>query len=173
MTTCLLVISDGRDDYRERSLASADACLPPFDDRVEVDDRDHRLGFHGAIAEGWRQVSERGHDWVFHLESDFVFNRPVPVDDMRKVLQAFPHLVQMALLRGPENGDEHRAGGVVRQHPDAYSLQHFAGFSWLEHRRFFTTNPSLYPAWVMRPGWMSAMFVAFVRFVGSGINPPN
>lgn len=153
MTTCLLVISDGRDDYRERSLASADACLPPFDDRVEVDDRDHRLGFAGAIAEGWRQVLERGHDWVFHLEADFVFNRPVPVDDMRRVLEAFPHLVQMALLRQPWNDQERAAGGIVQMHPEDYARHVWNGHPFLEHRRHFTTNPCLYPAWVMRSGW--------------------
>lgn len=153
MTICLLVISDGRDEYRDRSLASADACLPAFDDRIEVDDRDHKLGFAGAIALGWQEITQRGHRWCFHLEADFVFNRPVPIEDMRAVLEINPHLVQMALLRGPENEAEHAAGGIVQQHPEDYSLQHFGGHSWLEHRRYFTTNPSLYPTWVMRSGW--------------------
>lgn len=153
MSICLLVISDGRDGYRERSLASADVCLPPFADRIEVEDRDHRLGFAGAISEGWRRVLEAGHEWCFHLEADFVFNRPVPLGQMLRAMEANKHLVQMALLRGPENSAEASAGGVIEQHSNDYVQIHDGPHSWLEHRRFFTTNPSLIPGWVMRAGW--------------------
>lgn len=154
MSVCLLLIGDGRDDYRDRTIDSAKLSLPKLDDAVEIDDSDHKLGFAGAVAEGWRQVLERGHDWCFHLEADFVFNRPVPVADMRRVLEANPHLVQMALLRGPENPDERDAGGIIQQHPEDFKLVACDdGHQWVEHRRFFTTNPSLIPAWVMRSGW--------------------
>lgn len=149
MSTCLLIIDDGREDYLDRCLASAAVNLPPMDACVMVSDPDHELGFAGAIQAGWDGVLETGCEFVFHLESDFTFNRPVMLDAMRGALIANPHLVQMALLRQPWNEQEKAAGGIVAMHPGDYER---AG-RWLEHRRNFTTNPSLYPRWVCERGW--------------------
>jgi hypothetical protein len=154
MSVALLVIGDGRDDVHDRSWESAQQFLPAiFDFKVVVDDRDHKLGFAGAIEQGWDKVLEGGAEWCFWLELDFLFRRQVPLVQMRKLLQAHPHLVQMALLRGPVNEQEQEAGGVVEQHPDDYIERNWLGYKYLEHRRFFTTNPSLVPTWVMRAGW--------------------
>jgi hypothetical protein len=57
---CLLRIGDGRDDDHERAWESLEQMLPSPDHIVTIDDRDHKLGFAGAIAEGWRQVRETG-----------------------------------------------------------------------------------------------------------------
>jgi hypothetical protein len=111
-----------------------------------------RQGFGGAIRYAWEAVAaESDATHLFHLEDDFTFNRPVPLDDMAQVLDNFPEIVQMALRRQPWNDAEIAAGGVVELRPDEFHDS--AGYvhrpdggvtlHWLEHQLFWTTNPSL------------------------------
>lgn len=118
---------------------------------------DGRQGFGGAIAHAWKTVvlnSPATH--LFHLEDDFTFNRDVDLDDIAYVLDTHRYLAQMALRRQPWNDAEKAAGGVVELIPTAFSDQSTfrpkegaaVGFDpqllmWLEHREFWTTNPSL------------------------------
>lgn len=149
MSICLLFITDGR-GYAERTLASAAENLPPLDACVIVDDTDHAMGFAGAIRAGWECVLRTDTDYVFHLEDDFTFNRPVPLAQMRQTLEAKRNLAQVALKRQPWNAEERAAGGIVEQHPGDF--QEVRGL-WTEHERFFTTNPCLYPRWIVEKGW--------------------
>lgn len=120
-------------------------------------------GFAAAIAAGWVALLERRGDrhdadetypsFVFHLEDDFVFECAVPLDTMQRVLLAKPSLVQLALRRQAVNADERAAGGVIEQHPEAYTTHVLDGAVWLEHRLFFTTNPSLYRISLCERGW--------------------
>ena len=145
----LLLVDDGRFDYRERCLRSAAQLLPPLDVCIEVNDPDHELGFAGAIQAGWDAVLESGADYVFHLEADFTFNVHVPTARMIELLEAQPQLAQVALKRQPWNASERAAGGIVEQHPDDFTDHGF----WTEHRRFFTTNPCVYRASLCERGW--------------------
>lgn len=153
MKICLLLIGDGRDDYRERTIESVQANLPLFSRLVEIDDSDHQLGFAGAIHEGWERVLATGCDYVFHLEADFVFRAEIPVLAMIELLRHRPYLVQVALKRQPVNPEEVAAGGIVELHRDDFHQRHDSGFVWTEHRRFFTTNPSVYPVTLCNQGW--------------------
>ncbi len=154
MKTCLLMIGDGRDDVHDRSVASSLKHLPTFDRVVTVDDTTRELGFAGAIAEGWRQVlAGPDVDWVFHLELDFLFHEDVPLERMIGVLVAQPKLAQMSLKRQAVNDAETAAGGIVEAHPDDFTQMSNHGDVWTEHRRYFTTNPSVYPAALCQLGW--------------------
>lgn len=153
MNVCLLLIGDGREDYRDRTIASAKEMLPEFKRLVEIDDSDHELGFAGAIQEGWRQVLETGADWVFHLEADFTFERPVPIDRMAAVLKRHPKIAQVCLKRQPWNDAEKAAGGIVEANPDAYTQHVEKGDIFTTHRACFSTNPCLYPAALCHQGW--------------------
>lgn len=150
MTVALLTISDGRHAYHQQALESALEMLPRFDEYVFVRDAAHELGFAGAIQHGWEQVTA---DYVFHFECDFTFDEPVDVAHMTRVLDAHPYLTQMALLRQPVNAAERAAGGVIEQHPDGYTTVTDGAATWREHARFWTTNPCVYPRWVMDRGW--------------------
>jgi hypothetical protein len=91
---------------------------------------------------------------VFSTEDDFLFARPVDLSAMGAVLDANPHLVQLALRRQPWNAEERSAGGIVEQHPEAYTEHRDSeGRAWLEHRLFMTTNPSLYRRSLCAMGW--------------------
>lgn len=172
-TTALLVMTDGRRECIEPTIASAEANLQgDITHRFIHDDSEdpayrswlwHRFptysvigtrtrkGFGGAIASAWRYV--RRFDYVLHLEDDFTFNRPVDLEAMKLVLAATPHLQQLALRRQPWNEEERHAGGIVECHPADYTDVFLLGHAWLEHRRFFTTNPSLYRGSLCQRGW--------------------
>jgi hypothetical protein len=167
VTVALLVLADGREEYLAATIASARANLTgPITERwlyAEGGDDAYRArlaelypeftrigdgprrGFAGAIQDAWRILTERSAcEWVFHLEQDFTFNRPVDLASLIEVMDPRPHLVQMALRRQPWNAAERAAGGVVEEHPDWYTDCRADGRAWLEQRMFFTTNPSLY-----------------------------
>lgn len=151
----LLTIGDGRDDLLAQTMASlAENVGTDWAHHVHVDDRSHRLGFSGAIEEGWERLRHLdGFDYVWHLEEDFTFNRPIPLDALALLLDVQPQLAQIALLRQPWAPAEIEAGGLVALWPDLYadrSLtvwdvdQRITHLAWLEHDVCFTTNPSLY-----------------------------
>ena len=162
MKIALLVMTDGRKQYIHKTLASAFSELDgPIVHRVMFDDsadeanhqwlRDNfpnfdlyykptRQGFGGAINSAWHILRNYDFDYVFHLEDDFTFNRPVILKDMAKKLEENPNVFQMALRRQPWNNEERAAGGVIQRWPDQFHQQD--GF--ISHRLFFTTNPSLY-----------------------------
>lgn len=153
MSLCVLTIRDGRDEVHERSLASLKEAVPKPDHHIVVDDCEHRLGFAGAIAEGWQQVTETGADWVFHHEADFTFNAPVPIKAMAETLATHPYVAQLVLKRQSWNEAERDAGGIVEQWPDEYRQRTHMGSLFTEHRLFWSTNPSLFPAAWCRYGW--------------------
>lgn len=162
----LLVITDGRRDCIEQTLTSAAANLPNITERWIYDDSadpenwewllyrfpdfeliasEERRGFGGAIQCAWRVLRARSKAaFIFHLEDDFTFNRPVPIADMRRILTMKPTLAQVALRRQAWNEAERRAGGVIESNPSAFTEHTRAGLTWLEHNLFFTTNPCLY-----------------------------
>lgn len=193
-TIAVLVMTDGRDGLLRQTIESAranlagniierwihddggslehgamlDALYPEFVQIPHVPGR--RQGFGGAIDCAWRHLANNSTaDYVFHLEDDFTFNRPVDLDAMAEVLACTPDLAQMALRRQPWNDAERAAGGVVEQYPDAYTdvamIQKAYGDPgrvgqmsyWLEHTLFFTTNPCLYARRVPTPAGQQAV----------------
>ena len=175
----LLVMTDGRDELLFRTLESAFAKknLPRLQTVIHDDSGspEHRgmlaerfpnftviggprAGFGGAIQRAWGSVPE-GVNWIFHLEDDFLFNEPVRLGDMQELLVRFPYLVQVALLRQAWSEEERVAGGLVEQDYDSYeqmaarSLDDSHTIYWFEHRKFFTTNPSLYRRSLTERGW--------------------
>ena len=108
----------------------------------EIYSTNGRSGFGGAIISAWSLLDET--PYVFHLEDDFVINEPIDLFAMMRVLDNNSHLVQMALRRQAWNDDEKRAGGIVELDPNSFEEKTDGINTWLEHRKFFTTNPSLY-----------------------------
>lgn len=123
-----------------------------------------RGGFCAATKRAWdlasrEVVPELDVDHVFWLEHDFDFLRPVDLRDLAHVIdRRATHLAQMALMRDAVNPDERDAGGLYQLRRAGYEhVMDFvpgpsgANIDYLEHRLYFTTNPSL-----MRRDWMAA-----------------
>lgn len=158
---CLVVVTHGRRDCIAQSIPSALAHLHGLpivrriisDDSGDADyqawlrltfpDFDIVTGKHGGFAantiRGRQAAIASGQPWVFWLEDDFTFNRPVDMAAMAHILEERPHVTQMALRRQAWFPAELRVGGFIEQHPEAYT--DFDG--WMEHQLFFTTNPHL------------------------------
>lgn len=106
-----------------------------------------RRGQDRVLGRMWRHLRGgelAGHEWVMHVEDDFVFEREVDARDLLGVLEARPYLAQMALLRQPWFPAERRAGGIVQRDPELYRPAAEGRHRWLEHRLWFTLNPCLY-----------------------------
>lgn len=166
MSVVLLVITDGRRDCITQTIPSALANLHgPISRQVIYDDSGNpyhrdwlaetfpdfeqinggpRQGFGGAIQAAWRFLAPTDETYCLHLEDDFTFNRPVDLTDMALVLDHHPDLVQLALRRQPWGPEEEAAGGFIAMHREDFTEREWRGHRWLSHRRFFTTNPSLY-----------------------------
>jgi len=172
----LLVITNGRKAYLERTLASLAERLSysKFSRLVIVDDSGHEdyrewltenysafelylhptnLGLSASIATGWEALFGDV-DYIFHLEEDFTFNADIPLDDMVKILDSDLSLAQVALLRQPVNEQEIAAGGIVEQNPDIYTERETSGIKWLQHTNLFTLNPCLYPHDTIENEWL-------------------
>lgn len=168
MSIAVLVITDGRDAYLDRCVASlghvtgditewwmhddtgdADyraALAARYPDWRHIDAGPQRAGCAEAFRSCWRQLRQHSTaDKVFLIEGDFEFFRPVDLDDMAALLDARPYLAEVALRRQPWNDLEIAAGGIVEQHPEWYTdCSDDAGRQWLEQSAFFTTNCPLF-----------------------------
>jgi len=162
----LMIMTDGRGKYLEESIKSLHKLKPAFVQAVIHDDSGdpkyadwlkeqygyrfsiystgQRSGFAGAYNSAWRWLRENNtNDWIFFTEDDFVYTRHVELSDMIRVMTENPQIVQMALRRQPWNDVERAAGGIVESRPETYTEKTDGENQWLEHRNFFTTNPSL------------------------------
>ena len=77
---------------------------------------------------------------------------PVDLD----IVHAFSRINQNlldSLRRQAWNAAETAAGGVVELAPESFVDRHEGEWSWLEHRLFWTTNPSLFRRDLLAGGW--------------------
>lgn len=109
------------------------------DSYVMVFPGNQQRGFCEATQRAWREAIDQSHRYVFYLEHDFVLTQDVDLRDLAEVLDANQHIAQMALMRDAVNSQEILAGGLYESRRDEYE----AHDGWLEHRSYFTTNPSL------------------------------
>lgn len=124
-----------------------------------------QLGFCKASSAMWHSALYSHEPYVFWLEHDFEFIKPVDLHGLAAVLDAAPELAQMSLMRDAVSEQEKAAGGLFELRRDHYTERETCiidradtspqpGFweaYWLEHRSYFTTNPSL-----MRRDFMGA-----------------
>jgi hypothetical protein len=158
VTVCQVWIGDGRDDYHKLATASIADMTPKPDHLVVIDDRDHQLGFSGAVQQAWTQVLETGADYVFHCELDFTYNEPVPIDRMIGVLERHPEVVQLSLKRQPMTAAESAAGDILLANAEHCQEIIDGEDVWVNQRRWFTTNPSLYRTDLCRRGWPQCQY---------------
>lgn len=133
-----VVYSDWDDDRREELVA----IVEPFGFYVAGD------GHHGYTASMqrlWGYIRRRAiGEFVFQTEDDFVFDREVDLDALATTLRSDPKLAQVALLRDAYYQDEKETGGILGWPEPAFTRVELNGQTRLEHRLFFTANPSLF-----------------------------
>lgn len=160
MNVATLILTNGRRDCIARTIPSLRESVTPLGPLLVADDSgdpdyvrwldrfgpDRMLvplpsaGYAVAMwrALGWVAASE--FDWVFVVEDDFVFHRPVDLEAMAAVMDADPRIAQMVLLRQPWYPSEKRSGGVLERFDPAALTRHDG---WTEHRLFWSMNPHL------------------------------
>jgi len=167
----LLVMTDGR-EHIWTTLPKALTVLPEsrlviHDDSGCEDVRDRlrrefpqaevvgateRVGFARSMSRAWAYLSD-SNGYIFHLEDDFEFIYHPPVSEMCDLLERWPSLAQVALLRQPVNDEEVDAGSIFALHPGEYRQVWDGVAEWVDHARWFTLNPCLYRADVTRRSW--------------------
>lgn len=179
MKVLLGIIGNGRADLLERTVASLEEKVKyPFFKRILIDDtgraeyaveleekygtRYHIIahpenrGLSGSVRTLWEAAQILDVDYIFHVEEDFTFNADIDIEKLISILTMAPHLWQVALKRQPVNPEEAEVGGFMQQDPGAYTQyysNHDPSLVWVEHRKFFTLNPCLYPLSITRPLW--------------------
>lgn len=181
--TCLLIFTDGRDYIWptlhsfaflmrwkfDRIILTDDSANQEYHEKlldklrtfgntgIEMRFNSQRLGFAQTIAGAWQNIP-RSIEWIFHLEDDFVLKRDLDLGRMIDVMSANTYLVQLALVRQPWNEEEKKHGGIWQWH-STRGVDFFQKYMpigrepWFEHMGWFTTNPCLYPRWVVDHGW--------------------
>lgn len=180
MDYALAVLTHGRNDTLPRALNSFVDKVKPQPTRilihvdgllyhdqmpnigltVDIDASGDQRGFCKATRHLWRWASQADTEFVFWLEHDFVFLRPVDLRPLADQLRADPKLAQMQLMRNAVSVEEVQAGGLYESRPGEYEKQEvwqgdgptgeLSSDRWLLHRSYLTTNPSL-----MRTAWMA------------------
>ncbi len=133
-----VVYSDWDDEFRDELVAIAQ------DHGFYVVGDGHH-GYTGSMQRMWTYIKRRAQGaFIFQTEDDFIFERPVDLRVMADTLRMDPGLVQIALLRDAFYQDEKETGGILGWPEPAFTRVGDNGTSRLEHRLFFTANPSLF-----------------------------
>jgi len=117
-------------------------------------------GHHGyttAVQRLWRYIRERARgEFLFLAEDDFLYLRDVELRPMAEALRADDHLAQVALLRAPFYPREF-ADGVLGWPAESFEPRDVTnGHGRLEHRNFWTMNPSLFRRKMADRPWPAA-----------------
>lgn len=155
----VVIHSDGSDAGRRASAEAARLGAP-----VMWSEAFATRGFCRATRELWVEATAGRTEYVFWLEHDFEFLRPVDLRELAMVLEggwSATRLAQVALMRDAVSEQERAAGGLYELRAGQYDrrsawFDRFKGdpgdmrtphqmyeAPWLEHGSYFTTNPSL------------------------------
>lgn len=176
MKVALVLVGDGRREYLARAVESLREMVDyPFVARIMVDDsgdryhaahlkmtypefqhvrHNRRKGTVKAVRSGWQAALRTGADYVFHTEEDFTYNEPVDIERMAALLETEPQLAQVVLKRDPYSWPEIEAGGFMELRPSQYVDTDSPVGPWVDHRKLFSSNPSLIPRKVIRLGFV-------------------
>jgi hypothetical protein len=168
----VLVMSDGRGDYLEQTIPSFEEMVSgTITRRVIHDDSGNseyhrwlinafpeyevvvtgkRRGYSGAVQSAWAALKNDTNRFTFHLEDDFLFNRPVDLDELAEFLAEKEWLAQVSLRRGPWGRE---VVGFVEDNPGWYVERSDRRYRWLESRYVYTMTPHLYRSELRAVGW--------------------
>lgn len=131
----LLIITNGRKEYLERTLATLHKVHGDITRTTVYDDSDKKQGFTKAMISAWDILKHDDNEWVFHLEEDFEILEDVYLGNMISVMNKNKGLKQIVLQR---------QGGIISKHPERYTDKTDGINHWVEHRVGWSCNPCLY-----------------------------
>lgn len=148
------VVDDSGDALWRAELATI------VDEVVPVGDEPHH-GFTAAYRTVWATARRHGWRRWFGLEQDFRFVADVDLEPLARLLDAHPHLTQVALQRQAGAGLHHdrwydlerRAGSVIAAMQRYWPALVTVHDGWVEQSRVFTTNPALIDARALDIDW--------------------
>lgn len=144
---CILTDPDDAEDGSDAAFGRF--VSPTMPDRIDV-----VVGRGcGALRELWALAAEPGPDWVFWLPTSTEFIRRVALDPLAYTLASVPRVAQMALVPSSANDEQRHAGGLVPMLRERGALEprgQGSSVAWFEHRGYWQTGPSLFPAAVPR-----------------------
>lgn len=180
MKYLLAVLTCGRPEYLERTLATYSSFLHPrpsavysWDDGLKtplesfgafsdlpitIEGEENRVGRCSGHAHLWQAAERSEFDWVFTIEDDVVLLRPLNLTHMADVLVGEDDLEQLALVRCPW-GSEIEVGGFIPMFPDRYERrttfaagEHGAPVEahWIASTIDWTSSPALLPTTLTR-----------------------
>jgi hypothetical protein len=163
-----VVITDGRGQYLERTMAAAEEMLPEFTPVIVDDSGDpayqawlratwpraervhhlERQGLAAAARTAWRMAVAQAVPFAFLLEDDFVLTEPVDLYAMEQMMRLNPRLAQLVLKRQPGSPEEEAHGGHVAMAPHKYADRD----GWIEQvaEPLYSFNPHLARCEAMR-----------------------
>lgn len=113
---------------------------------------DEPTDYTGSMQHLWRYLNKRAvGQYVFMAEDDFVYERDVDLLPMIEALEADRHLAQIALLRDAYYPREQEQGGILGWPTASFT----ARGGRLEHRLFWTCNPTLFRRTITAVPWPS------------------
>jgi len=115
---------------------------------------DGHHGYTGSMQRLWAYLNRRAKgEYVFATEDDFLYPHPVDLEPMIETLAADPNLAQVALLRDAFYQDERETGGVLGWPEPAFTKAGTNGNTRLEHKLFWTANPSIFRKAITARPW--------------------
>jgi GT2 family glycosyltransferase len=100
------------------------------------------VGYAGAVAAAREEALRSGQPWVWWMEDDFRFERPVPIYRLQAAMPQ--RCAQMSLMRQAWYDHETAAGGVIAANPDAFTdVNDTVAGLHVAHRAYWTQNPHL------------------------------
>jgi hypothetical protein len=175
MKICIIILTDGRNDYLAKTLESLESNVVFPEDaevyKIMVDDwpadrdlktlkklakkygidklvlNEENTGIDKTVQKAWSLVPDNT-DYIWHQENDFEYLQKVDVSQMISVLNN-PTIVQVALVRQPWFEDEKDAGSLLKTRPVRFRQASVSNIDVVIHRDHFTHNPSIYKAkWI-------------------------
>ena len=166
----LIVVTHGGDEHTpmlQNTISSFEEMVTPAPtEKVLIEDGPKKLdlrwkgarfwsgeprGFCHTAEMAWMTAAAdtNGCEFAFWLEHDFMFRQPVDLRHLAMALDVRSKVAQMSLMRQPCNAEERKAGGVVALDPESFAPKIVVRdkgprLAWLEHGRYWTTNPSLF-----------------------------
>lgn len=138
-------------DWGEEQRAELEAIVEPLG--FYVAGEGHH-GYTGSMRRMWLYIAKRAKgSYIFRVEDDFIYERPVDLEPMIATLQDRPYLAQLALLRGAVYAREFELGGVLGWPAASFTQQGTISVAWLEHDHFWTNNPALFRRDLTAQAW--------------------